>query len=307
MKRLAQWAGYIGLGVVAYILFLYWTFPFDQLKGRVEGAIEGAMGANYDVRIQQMSPSFVTGVVLKNVALSVHRDGQAQTILEVDKMRMRVGLFSVIFGNPELSFSLQFKKSAIDGTATKKDNLVQITADLDPLLLTNVPWFANVLGLKLDGKLSGTVTMTLSTDGKTPSDGSVNLSFQGGALQAGSKIPLGPMGNLDVSNAITFAAGKDSKLIMKWSKGMIDLTQWKWAEGDIQLDLKGQAFTGMTAANTRLNINGTIALSPQFEKDFALIAAMIAKQKQTDGSYSIAVTGNLNHPAIKVGEFTLPL
>lgn len=306
MKRLAQWAGYIGLGVAAFIMFLYWTFPFDQLKGRVEGAIEGALGANYDVRITQISPSFITGVVMKNVVLSVHSGGQAQSILEVDKMRMRVGLFSLIFGNPEASFSLQFKKSTIDGTISKKDNNIRMTADLDPIILSNVPWFVNVLGLKLDGKMSGTISMTLSTDGKTPSEGAVALDFRGGALQAGSKIPLGQAGSMDITGPITFAQGEDSKLVMKWSKGMVDLSQWKWADGDIQLDLKGQAFTGMAAANTRLNINGTITLSPQFEKDFPIIA-LISKQKQADGSYTIAVTGNLSHPAVKVGEFTLPL
>lgn len=306
MKRLAQWAGYIGVGFFAYILFVYWTFPFDNLKSRIEGAIEGALGSDYDVRITQLSPSFITGAVMKGVTLSVRSGAELQTVLDVDKARVRVGIFSLIFGNPEVSFSLQFKKSAIRGAVSKKDNTIQISADIDPVTLSNVPWFANVLGLKLDGKMSGTIMLVMPLGGKSSSEGSVNLAFQGGALQAGSKIPLGQAGSMDVTNTITFAQGKDSNLVVKWSKGMMDLSQWKWADGDIQLDLKGQVFTAQTAANSRLNINGTITLSPQFEKDFPIIT-MISKQKQADGSYAISVTGNLNHPAVKVGEFTLPL
>lgn len=305
MKRLAQWAGYIGLGLIAYVMFLYWTFPFDQLKGRLEGAIEKSLGADYDVRIAHISPSFITGVVMKGVSLSVRSGSATQTIMDVDKARLRVGLFSLIFGNPEASFSLQFKKSSIDGTVGKRDNAIRVSAELDPLLMGNVPWFATVLGLQLDGKISGSLSMTMFTDGNKPSEGSVELNFQGGELKAGSKIPLGQAGSMDVTNPITFAVGKDSQLVMKWSKGMLDLTQWKWLEGDIQLDLKGQAFTGASAASTRLNVNGTITLSPQFEKDFPIIA-MISKQKQADGSYAIAITGNISHPAIKVGDFTLP-
>lgn len=306
MKKLAQWAGYIALGGVAYILFLYWTFPFDNLKGRLEGGIEKALGPDYDIRISHISPSFITGVVLKGVSLTVRSGGVAQPMLDVDRAKLRVGLFSLLLGNPEASFSLQFKKSTIDGSVTKRDNNLQIVADLDPVQLTTVPWFASVLGLKLAGNISGTLTMTMPLEGNKPSEGAVNLVFQGGELQAGSKIPLGQAGSMDITNAIKFAQGKDSKLVMKWSKGLVDLSSWKWADGDIQLDLKGQAFTAMNAANTRLNVNGTITLSPQFEKDFPILT-MISKQKQADGSYAISVTGNLNHPAVKVGEFTLPL
>lgn len=306
MKRLAQWAGYIVLGLVAYVMFMYWTFPFDQLKGRLEGAIEKSLGADYSVRIAHISPSFITGVVMKGVLVSVRSGGSSQTIMDVDKAKLRVGLFSLIFGNPEASFSLQFKKSSIDGTVGKRDNAIRIDAELDPLLMPSVPWFATVLGLQLEGKISGVLSMTMSVDGSRPSEGSVDLNFQGGELKAGSKISLGQAGSMDVTNPITFAVGKESKLAMKWSKGMMDLTQWKWADGDIQFDLKGQAFTGISAANTRLNVNGTITLSPQFEKDFPIIT-MIAKQKQADGSYAISITGNLNHPSIKVGDFTLPL
>lgn len=306
MKKLAQWAGYIALGGVAYVMFLYWTFPFDQLKGRLEGAIEKSLGPDYDIRITSISPSFVTGVVLKGISLTVRSAGIAQPMLDVDKARVRVGLFSLLLGSPEASFSLQFKKSTIDGHVTKRDTVLQIAADLDPVQLTNVPWFTSVLGLKVAGDISGTFTMTLPLEGNKPSEGAINLAFQGGELQAGSKIPLGQAGSMDITNAIKFAQGKDSKLVMKWSKGLVDLSSWKWADGDIQLDLKGQAFTAANAANTRLNVNGTITLSPQFEKDFPIIT-MISKQKQADGSYAISVTGNLNHPGIKVGDFTLPL
>lgn len=306
MKKLAQWAGYIALGGVAYILFLYWTFPFDNLKGRLEGGIEKALGPDYDIHITQISPSFVTGVVLKGISLTVRSGGITQPMLDVDKARVRVGLFSLLLGNPEASFSLQFKKSTIDGRVAKRDTSLQIEADLDPVQLTNVPWFASVLGLKLAGNVSGTMTMSMPLEGNRPSEGAINLSFQGGELEAGSKIPLGQAGSMDITNAIKFAQGKDSKLVMKWSKGLVDLSSWKWADGDIQLDLRGQAFTAVNVANTRLNVNGTISLSPQFEKDFPIIT-MISKQKQADGSYAISVTGNLSHPAIKVGEFTLPL
>ncbi len=306
MKRLARWAGYIALGMLAYLFFVYWTFPFDQLKGRLEGAIEKAMGPDYDIHIAHIAPSFITGVVLKGVSVSVRSGGVAQPMLDVDKAKVRVGLFSFILGNPEASFSLQLKKSTIDGKVGKRDNALHIDADLDPLLLTNVPWFPNVLGLKMDGKISGTLSMVMPLEGNKPSEGSVNLVFQGGELQAGSKIPLGQAGSMDVTNGIKFAQGKDSKLVMKWSKGLVDLTAWKWVDGDLQLDLKGQAFTGATAANTRLIVTGTISLSPQFEKDFPIIT-MIAKQKQADGSYPISITGNVSHPGVKVGDFTLPL
>ncbi|PIR20020.1 MAG: type II secretion system protein GspN [Deltaproteobacteria bacterium CG11_big_fil_rev_8_21_14_0_20_47_16] len=306
MKRFAQWAGYIVFGVLAFLFFLYWTFPFDQVKGRLEGGLESALGSDYGVRIDSISSSFITGVALKGVTISTRTKGELIPIMVVNKARLRVGLFSVIFGNPSVSFSLDFKKSSIDGTVVKRDNKLSINASLEPMLLQSVPWFSDVLGLNLDGKITGVISMTMALDGKTPSEGAAKLAFLAGELKAGSKIPLGQFGSMDVATPVKFAQNKDSKLVMDWSKGMVNLKEFIWSEGDLQIDLKGQFFTGANLASTRLNINGTIKLSPEFEKEFPIVA-MISKQKQADGSYPIALTGNLTHAGIKIGEFTLPL
>jgi len=306
MKRLAQWAGYIAFFFAAFLFFLYWTFPFDQIKGRIENGLESALGSNYSVRINSIASSFITGVSLKGITIVTRGNGDTTPVLNVDKAKVRVGLFSVIFGNPSISFSMDFKKSTIEGTIVKRDNQMLIDASLDPVLLQNVPWFSAVLGLQLNGKIVGTMTMKVPLDGKTPSEGAIKLAFSGGELAAGSKIPLGQFGTMDISTPLRFAQGKDSKLDIKWSKGMADLSDFTWSEGDLQIHLKGQVFTGANVAAARLNVNGTIKLSPEFEKEFPIVA-MISKQKQPDGSYPITLTGNLNRPGIKIGEFTLPL
>lgn len=302
IKTIVKWAGYIVLGLIAYVMFLYWTFPFDQLKGRLEGAIEKSLGPDYDVRIANIAPSFVTGVVMKGVSLSVRSGSTTQTLLDVDKAKLRVGLFSLIFGNPEATFSLRFKKSTIEGSLAKDDNIIRISAELDPLLISNVPWFANVSGLQLDCKIAGTLTMAMPTDGNKPSEGSVNLSFQGGELKAGSKISLGEMGAKDIVVPMKFAESKDSKWTMKWSKGVVDLSQFKWSGGDFQLELGGQIFSGVALASTRLNIKGNMILSPEFEKEFGDFVSVILKLKQADGSYPMSVSGNLSAPDVSVAE-----
>lgn len=302
IRKIVQWAGYIALGLIAYVMFLYWTFPFDQLKGRLEGAIEKSLGPDYDVRIASIAPNFVTGVVMKGVSLSVRSGSTTQPILDVDKAKLRVGLFSIIFGNPEASFSLQFKKSTIDGTVQKRDNVIQFKADLDPLLMSNVPWLADLSGVKLDCKVTGTLTVAVPADGNKPSEGSVTFSFQGGELKTGSKIPLGDMGAKDVIVPMKFALNKDSKWTMKWSKGTVDVSQFKWSGGDFQLDLNGQIFSGASLANTRLNIKGSMMFSPEFEKEFSDFVSVIRPLKQTDGSYPMNISGNLNAPNVNIAD-----
>lgn len=306
MKLLAKWAGYIALGAVAYIMFMYWTFPYDQLKNRLESGIEQALGADYDVTIGSMSPSFVTGAVLKDVKINLRSGAELKLVLQADKARVRVGLFSLLLGNPSVSFSLLMKKSTIDGSISKRDNGFVATVELDPLLFSSVDWFSSKLGLKLDGKMKGQIAVNLGSDASRGSDGSIDIKFQNGELAAGTKISLGAAGSMELTNPIRFAQDSDSKLDVKWGKGLVQLNEWKWSGGDLQVNLKGQIFTGNTMSNYRLNVNGSVTLSPQFEKDFPIVA-LIAKQKQADGSYAIAVTGNMDHPAIKIGDFPLPL
>jgi type II secretion system protein N len=96
VRTLAWWRrclGYVLLGIVSFIIFLYLTFPYAVVKEGLVGAVSDAMqqmGISARLNIGVLRPDWFTGVALENVTLVNSRDTTAQVRFGVIKARLNV-------------------------------------------------------------------------------------------------------------------------------------------------------------------------------------------------------------------------
>ena len=110
-------------GVAAPLFFLfsvvvgaYWTFPYDHLRDFI--VQEAERGGTMHLEIEELSPSWVTGVELENVRLSNVPEGSADpVVMEIPHAEARVSLLALLGGTTELSYAAELAgNSRIEGS-----------------------------------------------------------------------------------------------------------------------------------------------------------------------------------------------
>ena len=130
MNRFLKYIAYTALFAVSFLIFLYWVFPYDTLKERLISGVERQLGGNIEVNAGELEPYWLTGVEVEKLEFNIRDEkGNAQTALTLDKLRMRAAMFSLLIGNPRVSYLMRAGKGEIEGRARQTtDGRVQIVA-----------------------------------------------------------------------------------------------------------------------------------------------------------------------------------
>lgn len=302
MPRILKFILYTVVFVFFFFLFLYWMFPYNILKDRVAAAIEEPFGRAVEVSIGDVEPYYFTGVSISKLSLTSISNGESLPIIELQKVRGRISLFSLLFGNPRITFLIRSGKGTIEGSGKQTDVGLDLEMAFDNFDVSTVKWLSSVAGLNLVGLLSGDIDISIDRARPTRSKGKIDLKFKNFKLNpsnltvAGTTIPV---------PEIIFSKGQGSMLKLGIDKGSATVDGLKFTEGDLQLDLKGKVFLSTVVSNYRLNLSGSFGVSEKLAKDVPYLI-MADSQKQQDGSYPLAITGRISSPSIKIGTFTLP-
>jgi type II secretion system protein N len=302
MPRIFKIIIYTIVFFIFFFLFLYWMFPYDILKDRVAAAIEEPLGRAVEVSIGEIEPYYFTGISISKLSLSSPANGGSRPIIELQKVRGRISLFSLLFGNPRITFMIRSGKGRIEGSGRQTDVGFDLELELDDFDVSTVKWLSSAAGLNLTGFLSGDIDISVDRARPTRSKGKIDLKFKNFKLNpsnlmvADTAIPI---------PEIIFSKAQGSILKLDIDKGSATVEEFKFTEGDLQLDLKGKVFLSTVVSNYRLNLSGSFAVSEKLAKEVPYLV-MADSQKQQDGSYPLAVTGRISSPSVKIGTFTLP-
>lgn len=304
MKQPLRWLGYLFLGCVCFGFFLYWTFPYHLVKERLTSAIEQQLGNAVSVTIDQLGPSWVTGVKIHGLKMEARTGEGLVPLWQADRVKIRVGLFSLLFGTPRVGFSVKSRASAFSGSVRRMENGFQLELDVDPIDLGDVGFFKTKLGMQMGGTIEGACRLQMNTAQLAQSQGQLQLVFKDWKIKKGSKISMGAMGETELKEDLLLSKGNDFGLKVTVAKGAAEVGELKLAGGDLDVDLKGQAFLSPKFANIRMNIAGQFKTSPKVDQLLPFLF-LLEKQKQADGTYPVTISGNINKPQIKIGEFPL--
>ena len=103
---------------------------------------------------------------------------------------------------------------------------------------------------------------------------------------------------------LVLANGGDVKIEL--AKGSIHVSEFKFKDSDLKLDMTGDIFMSSVLKNYRMNLKGSFSVTPKLEQAMPFLF-MVEKQRGADGTYPFTITGRMGQPSIKIGDFTLPI
>ncbi len=315
LLRYAKYAPLVGYPVF-YIfclaVFAALTFPYDKLRQRVVAtfnADQRATNGQQELQIDEMSGYWLTGVRVRGVRLltaSLTEPNKPPAKMEIDEATVRYSILSALIGNSSVSFDVYAFGGEASGTydVRGKDKAIDVTLDgidmagIDPIVAT--------LGIPVQGKLSGTVRLSLPEGKPTKGTGAVALEATGVTVGDGKAKLKGALAlpKIDVGTFSLSADAKEGVLkISKLGAGGKDLE----LQGDGRITMRESFGDALCDAQARFKINDAYRNKSDITKSlfgapgsnapalFELADPKIKQAKRADGFYGWTLRGPLSH------------
>ena len=303
MPRPLKYIAYLVLFVVSFLVFLYWSFPYETLRDRIAGAIEQQLGPATEASIEALEPYWFTGVDMRGLALEAAGAQGPVEIMKIRRVRARATLFSLLFGGPRVSFQVEIDKGELSGLAVVTDEGLDLDMDVDDLDLGQVGLINQASGLSLSSRLDGYIRLNVDRGRPMRSSGRVSLDLRDIRIKP-SNLRLGEM-DLPLPD-ITLTKGRGSAIDLDVGRGVVTVKKFKLTGGDLEMDIRGRIFLSTKLENYRFNLSGTFKTSEKLSEVLPFMF-IVEKQRLEDGSYPLSITGRLSRPSVKIGTFTLPM
>lgn len=296
---------YVGCFGLALLAFLYWTFPYEALKGRLITMAEQGLGGDLQVSIGAIDSHWITGVELHGLAITDQREKKPVTWLQVEDMSVHVGLLSLLTGRPQARFAMEFPEGEIDGRYVRHNGGQSVVVHCDEVGLAPFGLIPATTGLKLGGLLNGDVELSIDARQLKAAQGAIALAFQDWKILKGSQLKLGSLGTLNLSElnieSLLLSRSEDSGLELAIENGVATVNTLRLKGGDIEVDLTGKIFLEQPFANARVNLKGTVKFSEKMSQVFPV--QMLGAANPDDGSYALELSGRVNALQKRIGSF----
>lgn len=278
------------LFVLAFVAFVRWTFPWDELARRIEADVRAQGG---DLTIERLRPSGLTGVSATGVRykLPPPPGGELAGEIRLDRVDARVDVLPLLARKIAFAFSFEgYGGQGAGHAALAKDPRQGV---LDQLSLTATDLDVKALPLKDATGLDaiGRVGIKADLPKLSPPDqatGNIAVTLKGAAITSGklmgATLPKLNVGEVELSAAI--------------DKGVATLQKTAAHGGDVDADADGtvrlKPLLSLSQADLHVRFklaDAWLAANPLFR---GLLSA-VGNARQPDGSYAFTLTGPLSN------------
>jgi type II secretion system protein N len=237
-------AFYVG----SLLLFVYATFPHDQLRDRLvrefNASERGSSGSRLE--LDDLSWHWFTGLEAEGVRWirppdaasgeggegGLDAKNEKPRVLELDAAYASVSVLRWLFGTLSLSFGAEGLGGEIDGSFVDTGELREIEVELEELDVGQTP-LAGMIGLPLTGILNGTAELVLPEGQLANANGKVELRMEG--------LVIGD-GKAKIKNAIAIPAVNAGELELEAEaeEGKLEIRRFTLRGPDIEVTLDGR-------------------------------------------------------------------
>jgi type II secretion system protein N len=327
-RTVGPWIGYTGFFFTAFVLFSYWTFPWDRVRDKVIADFDRAQvpapgAARQILSIGKLEPSWGTGIVLKEVALTtVPADPtKPSTAMRADEIRARVSLGSLLSAAKDVTFSVRTMGGTIEGSVTHKAAVQKdpkavplkggarfdrtIHVDVENLALNEFAPFRDAIGVPIGGTVKGTIELTLGESRADKANGTIDFTVENYWVSDGVvpfKVPaLKPIFG---SENITLPKIEIGTLPIQVAvkDGIARITKWAATGKDLDVALEGQIVLKDQVALSELQLGLKFKFNESYKKKGDATAGLLflldgepklKASKRPDGFYALRVQGPL--------------
>jgi type II secretion system protein N len=198
-------AGYSSFFFLWFVLFAYWTFPYDRVTNYLADAVEKS-GGGYSVEIGDLDPYWVTGVEVENVLLTkvgalpsaAAEEKKSEPSFRIRDARARLGIWPLLFGNRALNFDAELEQGQIEGKYEDRGESKRVDATLAKIDLSKVGLLASLIDLPFKGELGGNIGLELAAE-SAKTAGRAELTMRDLVIGDGkAKLKIGAMGGITI-------------------------------------------------------------------------------------------------------------
>ncbi|HZU84964.1 MAG TPA: type II secretion system protein GspN [Polyangiaceae bacterium] len=312
--KYANYAAYPLFYVACLLVFASLTFPYRKLKEHVVASFNAqqiASGGQQELQIDDMGGYWLSGVRMKGVRLvTASTDpGQPPQKIEIDEATVRYGLLSAMFGGSEMSFDVFAFGGEASGEYEShgKDRSVDVT--LESVDLGRVEPLVRSLGVPLQGKLGGTVKLTMPEGRASKGGGVVSLEVKDAVVGDGKAKFKGALALPPIRVGAITLSGEARDGTLKISK-LVAAGQDLDLQGEGRISMRDLATDSLCDAQIRFKINDAYRSKNDVTKSlfgapgspvpgvFELADPRVKQSKRADGSYAWSIRGPLGRPDI---------
>jgi type II secretion system protein N len=285
MRTLRTSIFYIAYIVSAAIIFLYYLFPSDIVRGYIVSQL-GKKAPGLQVGIREIRPSFPPGLSMIGLDIAY----QGETLIVADRIRFSPMIGS-LFGDV---LSLHFGGSAYGGGLNGKIDFsradpgerMSIEATLAGLQLQNLSSFRNLPGHKLTGLLGA--NLKFENQGGSKQRGKADITLSELIIQLSA-----PIFGIEI---LTFKVIEGDATL---SDQVLQITQCTLKGAEMDGKLSGTITLKSPIEESLLNLTGTVRPHHQFlaaVKKTVPIISMLGQKRAGDAVMSFRIDGVLGKP-----------
>lgn len=273
MKILGKIGFYFLLFFISFLFFLYFMLPTDGIRQKVIAAAGPVLGADAELKIEKLETYRLTGLAMEGVTLFRKIGGKPVPVIQIDELTARAGLFSLLFGSPQVAFALEAGDFEASGTVENKEEHWLVTLSFDELDLGAFPYIAKVLGVKGVSDIDGELQLDYNPKEPLNPVGDLSLTFNRLALKKGKAEISGTTLELpDLS-----LASKNSILKAMVEKGYLNIETLRLDGKDFSVSVEGRVFMARTFDKYRLKLEGGFEIPAATWKTVTEIATAAGK------------------------------
>lgn len=307
MKRMAKWVGYPLFFLFVFLLFAYWTFPWDRVRDYVVQEVEQPMRSGrrvpsgFELEIVDLSPSWVTGVELTGVRLVKLPTEADERPVDVtfERLHARVGLLAALAGDLEVDFEAVVAGGDVSGHFEQSGEDLAFDVALESVNLRRISLLRAYLPLPMQGKLGGSVALALGERPNTAT-GAIDLRIEGVKVGDGqAKLAVEGLGDGVTVDEID--AG-DLRLEAAIEDGVLNVRRLQGRGTDLEVDGSGEFRLmrpfELSRADVLLRLNFSDAYKEKSDRTRALFSLLelqprLRSFKTSDGALQLRVAGTL--------------
>ncbi len=291
------------LFIFSFLFFIYWMLPMSAIKSRIIGGVESQLGPGFEIKIGEVKTSWLTGVKITDFAIFNMESGKASPWLQAQSLKVHVGLFSLLFGSPKISFDAKMDKARVEGVLHKSDQGFSFEGSFNHFDLNQIPALRALSGLHLTSEMEGKISVDYDAKQPLRTVGNIDVTIDRLMLKA-SELSLGEMGSFPLPDLDVSGAGSLVKASI--SKGAMQMDALRLKGGDLTLELTGKIFLAPVVSHYRMNLQGNFQFS---QKLWGLLDPILPgqwleelkKQKGANDNFPLSISGQFASPQIYSG------